>query len=278
MAEWHMRIASFALAVALVPTFGNAQDASELIAARQLAAHIMQVGADTLGSAVALGAHSAITNCHVLGTAQRAKVMRGGLTSNGNVVAGDTGRDLCLLQIEESPAFPVELRSSSSLEIGEKVYALGFSGGRLSIGIGKVQALYSYDGGVIILTDATFAAGASGGGLFDRNQKLVGVLTFYRHGPRASSYWAMPTEWINELTASNLSTVDRSHPPIWSAERTASIRFLEVAGYEVDGDWDKMRQAAAAWMTEEPGSEDAARALMMATSKLTSGIRAAPAQ
>ena len=273
-----MKFSWFTLAVALVPTLANAQDAAELITARQLVAHVMQVGADTLGSAVALSTHSAITNCHVLGAAKRVQVMRGGLTSNGSVAGGDTGRDLCLLQIEESPAFPVELRSSKSLEIGEKVYALGFSGGRLSVGIGKVEALYSYDGSVVIRTDARFGAGASGGALFDRNQKLVGVLTFYRHGAQASAYWAMPTDWINELTATKVSKVDGSHLPIWSPERAASIRFLEVAGYEIDGEWDKMRQAAAAWMADEPGNEDATRALIVATSKLTAVRRAGPTQ
>jgi hypothetical protein len=158
------------------------------------------------------------------------------------------------------------------------VYALGFSGGRLSIGIGKIDGLYSHDRSVVIRTDAPFAAGASGGALFDHNEKLVGVLTFYRHGPQGSAYWAMPTEWIIQLTAAKPSEVDRSRVAIWSPERAGSIRFLRVAGYEIDGDWDKLREAAASWMSEEPECKEAARALAIATSKPAAITRAGSSQ
>jgi serine protease Do len=148
------------------------------------------------------------------------------------------------------------------------VYAVGFGLGRMSISIGRIEALYPHDGSLIVRTDAPFAAGASGGALFDSDQNLVGVLTFFRRGVQRSSYWAMPTDWIIALTHSETTTVDHSQPPIWSQERAASIRFLQVAGYEIDGDWLPMSEAAKRWLAEDPQNSEAARALQLANSKL----------
>lgn len=256
-----MRLVLVGLLINAIASTATAQDAMEIIAVRRLATHIMQVSADTLGTAVAIGSHLAVTNCHVIGAAQRVTVARGSLSSTAIAFAGDTGHDLCLLEIEQSPASTTDVRSSTALAAGEKVYAVGFTGGRLSIGVGKIVALYRHDGSVVVRTDAPFAAGASGGALFDSNQRLVGILTFYRHGTLTSTYWAMPTDWINPISSTSTSRVDRSHPPLWSSERVGSVRFLEVAGYEIDGDWSKMREAAASWLNEEPANEEAARAL-----------------
>ena len=146
---------------------------------------------------------------------------------------------------------------------------VGFGAGRISIGVGKIEALYPLEGSLIIRSDAPFAAGASGGALFDDNQKLVGVLTFYRRGVKTSSYWAMPAEWVNALKDADLPAMDRSRLPIWTRERAASIRFLQVAGHEIDGDWIKMSETARLWAAEEPESKEAVCALRLAVSRLS---------
>ena len=104
--------------------------------------------------------------------------------------------------------------------------------------------------------------------LFDSEGNLVGILTFFRRGVQSSSYWAMPSEWIRLLTDRPLETVDRSRLPIWSTERSHSIRFLEVAGYEIDGNWAEMRHHAQQWLSEEPDNNEAIRALRFANAKL----------
>jgi serine protease Do len=163
------------LSVLLLPQVVKAQTADDLIAVRQLSEHVMQVRAATLGSAVALEDHLAVTNCHVLGDATTAYVTRGSLGSRAKLKAGDTGRDLCLLELEHSLSFPTKVERAASLALGDKVYAVGFGAGRLSFGVGVVNALYSYDGGLIVRSDAPFAEGASGGGLFDNEGNLVGI-------------------------------------------------------------------------------------------------------
>ena len=98
-----------ALSAFLISSVANAQSADEMIAARRLIPHVMQVRADTLGSAVALSEHLAVTNCHVLGATRSVHVMRGGLSSTAKLKATDNGHDLCLLEVEDSPSFPAKL-------------------------------------------------------------------------------------------------------------------------------------------------------------------------
>ena len=78
----------------------------------------------------------------------------------------------------------------------------------------------------------------------------------------------MPADWVIALTHSDTTTIDHSQLPIWSQERAASIRFLQVAGYEIDGDWLPMSEVAKRWLAEDPQNSEAARALQLANSKL----------
>ena len=263
-----MKILWASLSVLLLPQILKAQTIDEMVMARQLSTHVMQVRAATLGSAIALEDHLAVTNCHVLGNATTVYVTRGSLGSRATLKAGDTGHDLCLLELEDSPSFPVKVERAASLALGAKVYAVGFGAGRLSFGIGVITGLHPYDGGLIVRSDAPFAEGASGGGLFNNEGNLVGVLTFFRRGVQGSSYWAMPSDWIQPLKDLQSQTVDRSRLPIWSKQRSISVHFLQVAGCEIDGDWDQMRAHAQEWLSEEPDSEEAMRALQFANSKL----------
>jgi hypothetical protein len=52
------------------------------------------------------------------------------------------------------------------------------------------------------------------------------------------------------------------------ARSAASIYFLEVAGREIDGQWDQMRDRAQQWLTEEPDNKEAMRALQYANARL----------
>ena len=100
----------------------------------------------------------------------------------------DTRHDVCLLNVDASPAFTPEIGRAETLKLGDTVYAVGFGVGRLTTSVGQVEALYPYEGSVVVRTSAAFPMGASGGALFDSNKRLVGILTFYRHGHEAHAY------------------------------------------------------------------------------------------
>ena len=89
-----------------------------------------------------------------------------------------------------------------------------------------MTALYPYRNGRVIQTTAAFRQGASGGGLFDRHGNLVGITTFFKRNGAESSFFAIPVEWVDSLTATADSQPDpmvpiRSHTPI-SASRLAA--------------------------------------------------------
>ena len=73
--------------------------------------------------------------------------------------------DLCLVKMPGLPVRAAEVANSKSLHVGDKVYAVGFNGGRrLTYEEGEVSELYALDGGMVIRTTAAFSQGASGGG------------------------------------------------------------------------------------------------------------------
>ena len=82
---------------------------------------------------------------------------------------------------------PAAIGSTRKLKVGDTVFAIGFNAGdSLSFQRGQVAELYEHDGAMVIRTTAAFTHGASGGGLFDQDGKLV-ELTFYRVSPGETS-------------------------------------------------------------------------------------------
>jgi S1-C subfamily serine protease len=219
-------------------------------------------------SGVALTSHLAVTNCHVIGNSFNAGLMRGSLSSPATLKVRDTRRDVCLLNVDASPAFTPEIGRAETLKLGDTVYAVGFGVGRLTTSVGQVEALYPYEGSVVVRTSAAFPMGASGGALFDSNKRLVGILTFYRHGHEAHAYYALPIEWATQLTTSTQTLDNAPASPFWAVPADMQPWFLQAAGHEVDGEWGKMLKVTERWVAAEPANTEAKRALELARSKL----------
>ena len=214
-------------AALLASTNVCAQSQNEWIALRQLAASVMRVQAIVDGKAsnasgVALTPHLAVTNCHVVGRSLDAGLMRGPLSSPATLKVRDARRDICLLHVDSSPAFTPEIGRAETLKVGDTVYAVGFGVGRLTTSVGQVEALYPYEGSVVVRTSAAFPMGASGGALFDSNKRLVGILTFCRHGHETDAYYALPIEWATQ-PANSIQTLDNAlASPFWRNLPTCS--------------------------------------------------------
>jgi S1-C subfamily serine protease len=129
-----------------------------------------------LGSGVALPNGSIVTNCHVTQHAKRLEPFWGNTSTRAESQRADVQHDLCLVQMPGLQVRPTEVASSKGLHVGDKVYAVGFNGGRrLTYEEGEVSELFPLDGGMVIRTTAAFSQGASGGGLFDAEGRLVGI-------------------------------------------------------------------------------------------------------
>ena len=90
----------------------------------------------------------------------------------------DAARDFCLLDVADLWGIAATVRHYDTLEVGEDVYGLGAPRGLdLSLSDGLVSQLREVDGQRVIQTNAAISPGSSGGGLFDGEGNLVGIMT-----------------------------------------------------------------------------------------------------
>jgi S1-C subfamily serine protease len=194
-------------------------------------------GAVRRGSAVALTRDTFDTNCHVTRRAATIMLARGDRTWHATLRAGSGELDLCILSVPLAAARAVHVRDASSVAVGETVYAVGFPVGQgVAILSGTVKALHRHENSNIIQESASFEVGSSGGGLFDRDGSLVGVLTFKIVGGEGY-YFALPTDWISRVQdryGSARAGADET-PAFWERSPGALPSFLENLALDAGG-------------------------------------------
>jgi putative serine protease PepD len=126
-----------------------------------------------------------ITNEHVVdgATSVTVKLGTGGKTLTAQVLGADASKDLALLKVDASGLKALSFGDSSSLQVGDNVYAIGNPYGldhTLTSGIVSAlnREIDAPDGTPItgaIQTDAALNPGNSGGPLLDADGKVVGV-------------------------------------------------------------------------------------------------------
>lgn len=158
------------------------------------------------GSGVVVQPGIVVTNCHVLGNAQRYLAERNGEQAVAILVKGWPDRDLCLMRTRRGSPFDrsiAAIESPKSLAVGKDVYAIGAPHGlELTMSRGIVSSLRPIDdGSLVIQTDAAISPGSSGGGLFNEDGHLVGITTFQMKQGQNLNF-ALPANWVVELLAS----------------------------------------------------------------------------
>jgi tetratricopeptide (TPR) repeat protein len=151
------------------------------------------------GSAVAVKTDELITNRHVIEHASAVRIRKGERLWPSTIVGIDGKHDLCRLHVDGLEARSVFVRYSNSLEVGETVYAIGAPEGlELTLSEGSISGLRQYGDASVIQTTAAISPGSSGGGLFDRQGRLVGITSFLIRGGQNLNF-ALPGEWISGL-------------------------------------------------------------------------------
>lgn len=234
---------------------------------------LVGVGADgrySLGTGVALPDGNVVTNCHVTLRAQRVEPFWGNSALSAESQRADVQHDLCTLRIPGLQAQPVAVAKSNELHVGDHVHAVGFNGGRgLSYQSGEVAELFQFDGGMVIRTTAAFRQGASGGGLFDDQGRLVGILTFVRVAGE-QSYFAIPVEWINPVTQLESHAVGPLEGvPFWADQLERQPAFLQAGALEAGGRWEELATLARSWTQARP--EDGFAWLTLAKAAMNTG-------
>jgi len=195
-----------------------------------------------LGSGVAVALDQVVTNRHVIAEAISLRVRQGTRTWPAVVTHRDADHDLCRLKAEGLNAPPVGVRRSSSLQVGERVYAIGAPKGlELTLSEGLVSGLRDNDGVRIIQTTAPVSAGSSGGGLFDAQGQLVGITTFMVAEGQNLNF-ALPGDWVLTLDKHEISAKPKTQAE--SAEFQALVWFQR--GYQAQ-EAGKHEQAVQAY-------------------------------
>ncbi len=242
-----------------------------------LAASVLRVevprqrGGFALGSAVAVAPDQVVTNCHVTREATAVNVLRGGLRYPAASQASDVQRDLCLLEVPGLDATPVRLGRAMSLALGQPVTALGYTGGTgIQNSPGEVVQLHRHDGARVIQSSNFFNSGASGGGLFDDQGRLVGILTFRLRGSEAH-YFSAPVEWVLQMMSENargnfrrVVPLATAQLPYWQTSGAQQPRFLQAAALLRNERWSELEQLACEWAKMEPDDGEPRELLALA--------------
>lgn len=181
-----------------------------------------------------------VTNFHVIYEANEVDVtLHDGSVWEARLVGADPDHEIAVLKIDAPPSKlkPVMIGSSSNLEVGQKVLALGNPFGLdLTLTTGIISALgrtiESMTGRTIfdvIQTDAAINPGNSGGPLLDSFGRVIGMNTaiLSASGASAGIGFAIPIDTINRIASQLIvkGKVERPGLGITLIPRNIAARF-----------------------------------------------------
>jgi 2-alkenal reductase len=158
-----------------------------------------------------------VTNNHVIEMADALEVIfSDGSVADAQILGTDPYSDLAVIQVDVSPErlVPLELSNSSTLQVGQRVIAIGNPfglDGTMTVGIisalGRTLPAQILEGSgrfsnpEIIQTDAAINPGNSGGPLLDIRGRVVGVNTAIRSttGTNSGIGFAVPVSTVRRI-------------------------------------------------------------------------------
>ena len=202
-----------ALVLSVCPQKASALDAREIFKVAEPSV-VVVLAADakgeknTLGSGVLIAPLDIVTSCKVVEGAADIVVTQGSALRKARLRFEDKERDLCQVHIDDAlpSGRPATIAATAAtLESGQDLFAISAPRGiERTISRTMVSGLRETAGvgGRLIQIDAQLTGPSSGGGVFDQNANLVGILTpQFRQGESAS--FAVPAEWIAEMVRRN---------------------------------------------------------------------------
>ena len=198
------------------------------------------------GSAVVVAPGRLVTSCRVLARASSVVVRQDNVSYGATLEFPDPVRDLCQLSVPRFPAPPVPFAPPGMARPGQRVYAVGNpKGTENTLSEGLLSALRAGDGEETrrLQTTVTTAAGASGGGLFDSEGRLLGILVADA-SPGVPTGSAIPAEFVAELASRARAVLDsRAAAP--AVVTTAAATALESSGPGAEKVSDALRPGQA---------------------------------
>ena len=135
-----------------------------------------------------------VTNNHVIDGAQKITVKTSdGTKYDAKLVGTDAKSDIAVLKVDANDLTPATLGDSSKISVGDTAIAignpLGTLGGTVTDGIISAtsrELVVNNESMKLIQTNATINSGNSGGGLFDGNGNLIGIVQSKDSGTSSS--------------------------------------------------------------------------------------------
>lgn len=216
-------------------------------------------GSYGLGSGVVVAENQVVTNCHVVAKATSVNVVSEGASYNVVGIKPDWRHDVCVLQMQDLPIKPVAIKSSRELKYEQPVINIGYpSFVPMPVSAqGVVKGLFTLDDSVIVRTTASFRMGASGGGLFDNEGALVGLITLKSPG-RNAYYYYMSVDWVQALLEQKAGpVVVKSELPFWAKPADQWPFFMKVVYPYLNKEWGDLKTIAQQWVKQEPDNSEA---------------------
>ncbi|WP_300690178.1 trypsin-like peptidase domain-containing protein [uncultured Oscillibacter sp.] len=220
------------------------------------------------GSGVIISEDGYILTCaHVISGANSIQVTTSdGVVYTATVVGSYEDGDIAVLKIEAEGLQTAVLGDSDKIQLAETVYAVGNPGGTLSgsitdgiisatsrtisisienevgpYGLGINNRIVSLD---VLQTNAAVSPGNSGGGLFNANGELIGIVNAKSSGENQEGLgFAIPVNTVQEIAVSLINTGSYT-PPNAAIDGKGAV--LEIAVVEI-------APAAAHMNNREPG-------------------------
>ena len=182
------------------------------------------------GSGVVSGPGQIVTACNVLAGARSISVHRGNVTYGATLEAPDVERNLCLLKVADLNVPAAPLSPMAAPGFGQKVIAASVIGPALAVREATVAGLRAGANGTLDRIDVSVEpdTASAGGGLFDENGRLVGILM----NPASSAetrQQAAPALWISQINARGAAAMASYRQTAGALPQTAPIQTMNQA-------------------------------------------------
>ncbi len=176
---------------------------------------VVILGQEKQGSGVIIDdGRLVVTNAHVVEGEPALRIrLQSGTTVSGELLAADPKADLALLRMPSGRYAAATLGDGYPLRAGEPVVAIGAPLGlEQTVSSGEVAALRELEGQTVIQISVPVSRGSSGGGLFDRQGRLVGITTASIEKGQNLNF-AMPARAVRDLMNRHAATAPSTVQP-----------------------------------------------------------------
>lgn len=197
-------------------------------------------------SAIALDKDHVATQCDLLSTGPIIRVSYRGHSATAAVDRRDNQRNLCILAVSGVNMVSARMGPDDRVPtVGSTVYALGNTLGMgTGISDGVVSGVREYAGDSYIQFTAAIAHGSQGGGLFDAEGRLIGIIQYRPIGGQNVNF-ARPAKWLSQIEARSEQS---SRSADWSTRAITHNR---------EENWRALAEHAQRWTAADSNSIEA---------------------